>query len=985
MVKHLLFFILTIGFLQSLRAEKMDTDHDTLVIQTLEGVLSNMEKSDESYTNVVLRLGDLYAERARLEAMKETAENCEKCDQSKKDRLRAIELFNSVFSRVDNGKKETLLVLMSHLHELSGQPKKSEELYNKVIRGGKKQYSGSILGQAYAGMGDIYFRRGKISKAREYLKKSLTFKETPRKGYIAYRISWCDFNQGKQASASQGLVTILKSKDLLGPEESFQEEVARDLATFYAKGQVGKTEIQRLFDLTPVKSRDENMSYFATELERLGKKSSALLAWSFVNQRKTEPKSQLEGSIQIAQLQYDIGKLDQASAELQKAMAMWKAQGCQSDDECDQYKSKIRKLITEWDRAHKTTPSKELFQAYSVYTNLFDDDLDMIYWSAGVAKSLSMWSESALNFNRSAVLAQKRMKAQKQPDAKTKNIFESSLLSQIEVSESAKDLQMRIDAYDNYLALNPLGEKSLEVSYQRAHIYYEKGQYEEAAVAFKGVAAKTGDVELRKKAADLALDSLVLAKKDILIEPWATQFAVAFPNHSNEFLKIARRAALTTVAASINTANKSSGDMTKDLETMNHVNLTGASDKERIAYFKDKIILAEKLKNLDQVNAGATGLLSVRSISASDREYALSRMAWVAEVKLDFKKALEITQKLKLSSLSQDERILKLAVLAELAGQDPVKYYERYLKVSHKKHSHESKDVLSAMAKIVRASSSPGSAFKRYASTLKADPQLFSSLALEIYADTHKVEFALLVVRDSRARVTTAGQELQRHLFLRDFETFRSRAGHEKISAHSVKKSMAGRLHTLKTFETWATKAAKSQDLILQLVTLTTLATQNLRTYNEILELPVPRGLSKAQKKQYQTLVLAQSKPFKVKAEQVYGKTHELWEKSATLDSFASAFDQGSKEFKSLLGSDLKTLASVAPSNKKSFFESRLAKDSPPSSQNIQAAKLSVQEDPFNPGRIEKLKTLEKKAGREHWVAFLDARLRQINSGEMKR
>ena len=41
----------------------------------------------------------------------------------------------------------------------------------------------------------------------------------------------------------------------------------------------------------------------------------------------------------------------------------------------------------------------------------------------------------------------------------------------------------------------------------------------------------------REKAADLALDSLVLAKNDELIEKWTGEFAVAFPHQKARFQK----------------------------------------------------------------------------------------------------------------------------------------------------------------------------------------------------------------------------------------------------------------------------------------------------------------------------------------------------------------------------------------------------------------------------------------------------------------
>ena len=129
--------------------------------------------------------------------------------------------------------------------------------------------------------------------------------------------------------------------------------------------------------------------------------------------------------------------------------------------------------------------------------------------------------------------------------------------------------------------------------------------------------------------------------------------------------------------------------------------MTGASEKEKVDYYKTRIAYAEKAQNTREVSNSAR-LLGQLKLSASDQEFVVERQEWAAEMSLDFATAYRMSEKMKMSKLSASDRLLRLALLAELAGSDPSSYEQAYLR------QHPQGDKANAIrVKMVRNSGNP--------------------------------------------------------------------------------------------------------------------------------------------------------------------------------------------------------------------------------------------------------------------------------------
>src|SRR5665213_81300 len=125
-------------------AVKMDeTTHD-MVIQRLELGLDGMDKNEPDRNGIVLRLAELYSDRARLKAMNEMDANCKDCKGAFEDRKKAIGLYQEALNKTDKNEQGKLVLQIAHLYSLNDETKKSADLYNQLLKSKKNTYSSEV-------------------------------------------------------------------------------------------------------------------------------------------------------------------------------------------------------------------------------------------------------------------------------------------------------------------------------------------------------------------------------------------------------------------------------------------------------------------------------------------------------------------------------------------------------------------------------------------------------------------------------------------------------------------------------------------------------------------------------------------------------------------------------------------------------------------------------------------------------------------------
>ncbi len=962
----------------ALAAEKMNAEIHDVVIGKLELALQKGRGVD--LKPVRARLADLYAERARLRAMEEAERDCTKCTGALSDRRKALNLYKVVLNEAPKEERGSILLQMAHLHELNGDLKEAEKYYDQIATEGPAKHAREIVTEGFIGRAEARFGRGENLNALKDFQEALRYAGRGRKGPVMQRVAWCHLNLGNQEAAVRTLIKILETPELLERETSsgiqfdptFQDDVLRDLAIFLARGEVARKEVALLDSLTPDRSKREVLKQLAKESERLGQRNAAIIAWDYALKYEDNHEERIEAMARLAQIRFDLGERATAFQSLRAALDLWAAKGCVSDS-CPQIQASLRSLIVAWHRLEKDKPSALLLESYLLYVSRFQDDAEMTLWAAELARQQKKYAQAATLYYKAASLAAR---------SKAKNasrLLNAALVGEIEMAELSKDAKTREAAYDHYLELNPKGPLALKVRYLKAHVAYERGDFREASSRFWQFVSSnscrgklnTEAARLCTKAADLDLDALVGLKDHAAVQKRATEYARVLPARRAEYLKIARTAVMKQAEAM-----EPRAALTKLAEG----DLRDAGTDERVQFLKVRIAVAEKAQDVKDVRNTTESLLKIKGLKPVDKEFAYGKIAWAAEMTLDFATAYEVSKKMKLAELKPEARAMKLAVFAELAGRNPTPHIQEFLKKSRDRYQNAL-----MRAKLVRWSKTPLKEFKKHEGSLKQYPGIYASLGLDLYAQNGDVAFAKKVLKVRGVKNEPEGRVLAREILIRELNELDTKLAKHRIHTGSdrlVNKTLSERLKLIAQLDDAANRAIASRDWTSQILALSLVSRENRRLYNDLLRLPVPASLKGEQRRVYARTVEANAKGYLSKADQVDKKLNLLWGDGEEQKSLVSDYRYSRREIRPVLGRELRQLAKVAPTAiRKELEEEMQVESDSPLDRKIMAARREAESNPFDPQTLEKLKELEIVKGRETMVAYLDARLMKLKSG----
>ncbi|MCY4644769.1 MAG: hypothetical protein OXB88_09145 [Bacteriovoracales bacterium] len=751
------------------------------LIRKLERIYKRLPAGDEVRGGMALRIADLLAQEGRYKAMKELETGCVQCSAGDKERGRAVEYYREGIVHLPKGQKPKVFGQLGHLYELTGRQNQAAKYYRLAFE--SPDYSNLGKADAALSLGELYFRQGLYQNAITYYDFVLETKGFERRPLAAYRRAWSYFNGGEVTRGIKALTRIMKTKDLLvrggsGDKKSveqYRSELSKDLATFMAKAKGKMISAKTLYRLSPSSSQSSNLSYLASELERTGQRSKALEVYLFAIEKEKDSEKKLALFIRTAFLQREAGAKALALAHYEKALALWASKGCKGS-ECKEWKSRLRKFILDWHEGESKSPSENLVSSYRLYAQTFPNEMDMKIWWA---KALEVRKDFEQVYKVYGDVIALMLSGKGTKGANNKNklpSLESLLLARIEAAEKRGEGPFLDEAYAAYREHSKEKSQDLTVRYQQVYRIYKKGQYEKAAVAFREIASSKSpkSLDLKKKAADLALDSLVLLKDEGRLRKWSLDFAALFPESGKEYRNINRKSLFNLVAST------AQNDLIKSWEALGEIDLKEAGRKERIDYYRNKLVLAEKLKKFPEARKAADNLLGFKGLSQKDSQFALSRKAWLAEMFMDFGTALKVTERLRLAELSAEEKTLKLALLAELSGQKSTPYYRRYLR------QVKDRDRAYAVAlKLVQDSKTPLKELLKQRKILGRDKNKFASMYLsEIAKQGGKVfrKHSRLILKNKDLAKTPTGQFLWRRDFISNYQNIKKKIEKHKIS-----------------------------------------------------------------------------------------------------------------------------------------------------------------------------------------------------------
>ncbi|KYG61605.1 hypothetical protein AZI86_18040 [Bdellovibrio bacteriovorus] len=965
-------------------AQTSETTQD-LLIQKLTQVQLGLAPADPARAGVLLRLADLHAERARQLSMKELNDGCTVCKAGDKDREKALSFYSEALTKVPPTSIAKVQLQMGHLYELQGKADLAEKSYLAMLGSSS---SPAEMAEANLSLAEMAFRKNDFQKAQDLYAKVLATEGASSQGLAAYRKAWCAFRMGNMESAITQLQEILKNPKLQSrmassrgvADTSFLIEVSQDTATIMAARGIQNSDADVLYSLTPEQAKIQQVTTLAREGLRLGQKEQALKVWDFVYQRQADPKGRLEAQVRIAQLNFDLKNNAAANKAYQTGLSLWGATDC-TVESCEESAKGLRQFVVGWNRLESSKASPELLNAYTEYFKVFANDEDMYVWGSQAAATAGQYPQAVewTALANKVILAKYNAETDTAAKKSQSEKLEKNLLLGIENAEKAKDEKLLASAQDDYLTMSIAKEKAFDVQYQRTYAIYQKGDYVKAADQLKNLAMSSkGSRQIQIQAAELSLDALALLKDDARLQAWSSEYAGKFAEKKTDFQHIQQKSILNQ------TAKLADSQPDQALATMMSFNAAGATPEDRKVYLKNKIILNEKLNKITEARVATEDLLREPTLTAEEKEFALGRKVWFAELELDFATALKAAEQMKFSTLSQEERMLKLAMYSELADKDPQTYYNQYLRQS----KDDEKKALIAM-QLIRLSKNPVKDLDTYKPYFKNNAGLFARAGLEVYGRTNDRKVLERIAKEKGSAKGDAFVMIDKILLMGDVKTLGTQLASHNLDTknqNTIGKSLKARVVLLEKADGLANRAIAAGDWASQLLALDLVAKENMRFYNEALALPMPAGLTPEQESEYLTILSQQVSPNQSTATMAETKVKEFWAQGTALDTY-KAFAANNMEWAKYIAEEIEAVAAIAPEAQKTAWstasvdiKTAVGAVSKPSLAELEKARTNLKQNPFAKSALEEALALERKAQRKSMVEYLEGRLASLNT-----
>jgi hypothetical protein len=971
-LKNILIFLLMTFFAWSAHSQvhSMAPDVRIALIEKFTSVYKNLDPQDTTRAVVSLRLADLWSEKARLESTENPANGIKSRDFSILYYKEALKYENLKEVSASIGR---IYIQLGHMYELNSFSDLAQESYKKVL---SLESQKALHAEAFLALGEMEYRFKNYKDAKAWLEKVVADSKAQNRGMAAHRIAWCDYYLEQIDTAKAALISLLNDKNLI-TNEQFQAEVARDLSTFAIKKGLKEDDINLIFSLSPASEKIAILTSVAADTERLGQLAISEKVWKFTLDQQKDPVAQLEIWVHLMQVNYGQNKKAEALSSMSEALKLWSKVSNPAQVEFKaEMKSRIKSTLIEWNKLEKTQASPLLLSAYKQYLEIFNTDYDVAVWAAVSSQQAQNMEMAKAFFNISA----------KSSDPQQR---EASLLGLIEIAELGKLIPATIEAYTAYIENSLQKTKLHQVEYQKAHAIYKLGKHTLAANEFYKYALnqQNPDLKLKKEAADLALDSIVLALNDKdsafdekTIAVWATQFAQTFPNQANEFENVNRKYILNATAEIIK-SGQNAINYQKALDQLAQFKVDGAQEADLKTYWKNKLILADHLKLLTDAKLALAESFKFKGLSNDDLLWMYSRQSYYHELDLDFKSALSSLveyQKYNKDTAKRQQALLKMSILAGLAGVDAAPYYRSYLV-----QPQDPAEARLVMLDLIRESNDPLVEIQKYRKNFVGFEENLATVIFALWEKSGNAMLLQVLLKDKNLVSTQAGKEVTKNILINDWMKAKeplSKHNFDLKNQDTLTRSIKARAKLLAQSEKIAAIAIESKDWAFQVLALSTVATESNRFYQDLMALPLPQGLSPQEEQDYLQILNQQAMPHFNKAEQVKAKLNEFWKDSdGIIKNYSNVWLNSSDKRRINLKLEIETIATIVPSENASAWLAILNVNREPSSSptfdELEKMRTLVKENPFEKSSLLQLVDSEKRAGFVKRANYFQARL----------
>ena len=925
------------------------------IIKKLEYSKQKMTKLDKSYYPTILRLGNLYSDQSRVIDIKNVENQCSSCKgNSKVSRKKALGHYQELTQA--NKEDMSIIMQMAHLYRKTNQNDKSEKLFKKIIKN-SKNFSKIHIKKAQNELAQIYFEKQKFRLAQQYFSKSL---HLDNHQLSRYRLAWSYLNMGKDLQARRELTEVLKSRHHYPMPGDFYPLVSKDLASFYARSNVTKKEIENLYKITNPKERLNVISHLAEEIFRLGHKRNAKKVWDYYLSKNPSDKNTLKAHMALTKIDFETHGNKSTLKHIKNLSAKIKSCG----KKCKEYTLELKNLLVHWNNQEKRSPSKELNDAFVLLLNLNKNDYEVLIWKAQNHLLRKEVKSAAQDFHDAWRILSKKHKKTKS----NKKAFIASKAGFLSSIDEIKDASTSNLFLRKFIHLNKTPKDTHKAQLKIAQNYFSLKKWKNSHKIFHKLFMNKdlSDNSLKQIAANGSLGALMKLKDDKAIDKYAHQYAKKWPKKANHFLSIQRDAKLQLARQAHGKKNYK-----KALTHMEKAPLNKITSKEKIELYKNLFDLSLKSKDLDRMKKYLTKLSHIPNLNTSDKNFVTQKSILVSELNLNFQKAYY--KELKIS-----KNPMRLANLAMLSGKSPQKHLKAYLKNAPRK------DVEQTLALLIKTSKSPWKTLNLHANKFR-NKSLLSNLLLNVYARSISFAKAKKFIKKYNLSL-----ELPVHFILsrkdqsslkRLLKQFKSHKIYRKTEK-ATQKEIQKRLKMISQLENLVRNANNTNDWAMRFITAKVLSLQLQKIYNEIIALPLPHGLNEAQILAYKKSIHQSANPYKIDAQKLNYKYEQLMKRKSTIDDLAKIFQSANPTVKKFTADKWLLMKSFSKGYAKKVTNTIINKGWP-TQEYLETLTKRLKKDPFSTSKAKNL--LKSAKGRHNTVLVSHLQFRIKNLKEWSR
>ncbi len=554
----------------SQREQLTEQKREELIVQ-LERLTQRFEDDSPRKPDLLFQLGEAYFEKSKALQHSETERAGRAApDHRQSEALRAKAM--AVYTRLLKGwpnypRTDEVLFSLAYDFEEVGQPAEAVKHYRRLLKSFPRS---KYAPDAWLQVGNHAFDAGQLAAAEDAYHQAQRVGASRVRTYALYKLAWCDFNRGRFAEAKAKLGQVVDgtaggTQTLL----DLRTEALADMTRVFVRLEQPEAGLDYFRRHTQGAQQRKLVTRLADALADAGQLDGALRIYKAALAAEPLAPEAVPWQQAVVRTYDGLHDRERVRTEVQRLAAMchpgtpWWQANARSDEALQSgfegAEEALRKLVTTYHQEAQRTGSPRTYRlaadVYRAYLDAFagradprwtsDYAFNMTFYAAEIAWALGDFQGAAEQYERvmefrvpdrpsAREVSDERLRATAAYDAvlawdrvvdaehghasaapsrvdeqKAKGGLSSRSATAGAKAQNLSPAEQRLAAAcDRYTQRFPDGKDALDIRYQAALIYFERGQTDEALRRFEQLIALAPDSDRSRQAADLTLHVL---------------------------------------------------------------------------------------------------------------------------------------------------------------------------------------------------------------------------------------------------------------------------------------------------------------------------------------------------------------------------------------------------------------------------------------------------------------------------------------------